>query len=170
MASTTQGIPDMQAGDGRRRSAWKPIEIIAMVLGFIFFWPIGLAILGVKIWQKRAGHDGDMVGFVQSQWREKSMGAWSMGCRGRNDVATRWSAGNFGMGGFGAMRSTGNVAFDEWRATELARLEEERRKLADAEREFADHMENLRRARDREEFERFMSARAGRGPGAPNAS
>ena len=169
MASTTQSIPGAESGYGRRRASWKPIEIIAMVLGFIFFWPIGLAILGVKIWQKRTGHDGDMVGFVQQKWQEKSMGNWSMGCRSSNDVAPRWSAGNFGMNGFGAMRSTGNVAFDDWRATELARLEEERRKLADAEREFADHMENLRRARDREEFERFMSARAARGPETPDA-
>jgi len=54
------------------------------------------------------------------------------------------------------MSSTGNRAFDEWRATELARLEEERQKLVAAEHEFAEFMENLRHARDREEFERFM--------------
>jgi Protein of unknown function (DUF2852) len=54
------------------------------------------------------------------------------------------------------MGSTGNRAFDEWRAAELARLEEERQKLVAAEREFAEFMENLRHARDREEFERFM--------------
>ena len=35
-------------------------------------------------------------------------------------------------------------------------------KLAAAEREFADYMENLRHARDREEFERFMNARRDR--------
>jgi hypothetical protein len=51
---------------------------------------------------------------------------------------------------------TGNRAFDEWRAAELARLEEERQKLVAAEREFAEFMENLRHARGREEFERFM--------------
>ena len=41
----------------------------------------------------------------------------------------------------------------------LARLEEEHQKLVAAEREFASYMENLRRAKDREEFDRFMSAR-----------
>lgn len=60
-------------------------------------------------------------------------------------------------------RSSGNVAFDEWREAELARLEEERQKLAAAEREFVDFMENLRRAKDREEFDRFMAARHNRG-------
>ncbi|MGX0877728.1 hypothetical protein ACSSV4_002421 [Roseovarius sp. MBR-154] len=31
----------------------KPAWIIAMVLGFIVFWPIGLAILGYMIWSNR---------------------------------------------------------------------------------------------------------------------
>jgi len=166
MASTTQSIPNMETGYGRRRcgARWRPVELIAMVLGFILFWPVGLAILGVKIWQKRSGHEGDMVGFVQQKWQETSMGNWGM-CGRNRDSAQRWSAGNFGMG----MRSTGNSAFDEWRAAELDRLEEERRKLADAEREFADHMDNLRRARDREEFERFMNARRARPEAAPRS-
>jgi len=56
------------------------------------------------------------------------------------------------------MGSTGNRAFDEWRAFELARLEEERQKLVAAEHEFAEFMENLRHARDREEFERSWTS------------
>lgn len=35
--------------DARGKGAW----IAAMVLGFIFFWPIGLAILAYMIWSKR---------------------------------------------------------------------------------------------------------------------
>ncbi|RJL01215.1 DUF2852 domain-containing protein [Paracoccus aestuarii] len=35
--------------DGHGRKAW----IAAMVLGFIAFWPIGLAILGYMIWSNR---------------------------------------------------------------------------------------------------------------------
>lgn len=31
----------------------KPAWIIAMVLGFVFFWPIGLALLFYMIWSKR---------------------------------------------------------------------------------------------------------------------
>ena len=34
---------------------WKPVEILAMILGFIVFWPIGLAVLGWKFWQKKSG-------------------------------------------------------------------------------------------------------------------
>lgn len=48
-----------------------------------------------------------------------------------------------------------NSAFEEYRAGELARLEEE-------ERAFHDYLERLRTARDREEFEAFMRDRQGR--------
>ena len=35
--------------DARGKGAW----IAAMILGFIFFWPIGLALLAYMIWSKR---------------------------------------------------------------------------------------------------------------------
>ncbi|MFV0300351.1 MAG: DUF2852 domain-containing protein [Paracoccus sp. (in: a-proteobacteria)] len=31
----------------------KPAWIVAMILGFVAFWPVGLAILGYLIWSKR---------------------------------------------------------------------------------------------------------------------
>ncbi|WP_299846112.1 DUF2852 domain-containing protein [uncultured Paracoccus sp.] len=35
----------------------KPAWIVAMILGFVAFWPVGLAILGYMIWSKRMfGH------------------------------------------------------------------------------------------------------------------
>lgn len=131
------------------RMRWKPFEIAAMVLGFIVFWPIGLAILFAKIWQRQHGHQGDLFTFA----REKAAGFQQ----------TFYSQAGFGgeSGAASSCRSTGNVAFDEWRESELARLEAERRKLAEAERDFARHIEELRRARDREEFDGFMRARKG---------
>ena len=36
-------------------SRWTPVELIAMVLGFMVFWPFGLAILGFKYWQRKTG-------------------------------------------------------------------------------------------------------------------
>ena len=47
----------------------------------------------------------------------------------------------------------------------MTRLEEERRKLENAHREFAEFVENVRKSKDREEFERFMNERRNR----PNA-
>ncbi|MGO9006749.1 MAG: DUF2852 domain-containing protein [Beijerinckiaceae bacterium] len=155
--------PDGRPGRGRRRcgsAAWKPIEIIAMVLGFIVFWPIGLAILLAKIWQRRSDDNGDLPSFIQSKWEEKVGRHWACHGHFRDFSDRQW--------GFrGGMRSTGNLAFDDWREAELARLEEERQKLLAAEREFVEFMENLRRAKDREEFDRFMNARRNGGPSTP---
>jgi len=138
-------------GDSRcGRARWAPYEIAAMVLGFMAFWPIGLAILFTKLWQRNHGDDGDLFKFAcerANALRETFSGA------GATPTAAHF-AQTF-------RRSSGNLAFDEWRERELARLEEERRKLADAERAFAKHIEELRRARDREEFESFMRARGG---------
>src|SRR3984885_16122039 len=56
------GAREFRAGEwagaqwrSRGGSRWSAFEIIAMVLVFIFFWPIGLAILGYKFWQRRYG-------------------------------------------------------------------------------------------------------------------
>jgi len=38
--------------DARGKGAW----ITAMVLGFVFIWPVGLALLGYMIWTRRIGH------------------------------------------------------------------------------------------------------------------
>ena len=45
------------------------------------------------------------------------------------------------------------------------RLDEERRKLDEAQREFAEYVDAIRRAKDREEFERFMAERRARPAG-----
>ncbi len=152
--------PYGQESAGYRCLGWKPIELVAIILGFILFWPIGLAILLAKIWQSRSAYSGDLPSFVQAKFNEKreyweQKMAWA--CHGH---------GGYSGGPGNWRRSSGNLAFDEWREAELARLEEERRKLVAAEREFADYMENLRRAKDREEFDRFMAARRGRAPDA----
>jgi hypothetical protein len=138
---------------------WKPIEIVAMVLGFVVFWPIGLAILFAKMWQRKSAYSGDIPSFLEAKFREKWGESWQQKWEAK--MGRHWACGgraDFGARSWGA-RSSGNLAFDEWREAELARLEEERQKLVAAEREFASYMENLRRAKDREEFDRFMSAR-----------
>ena len=59
MTSATQPVSHMaNPGWFSRAEAWldnrgKPAWIAAMVLGFIFFWPVGLALLFYMIWSKR---------------------------------------------------------------------------------------------------------------------
>jgi hypothetical protein len=165
------------AGDapnpGHTVAGWKPIEIVAMVLGFILFWPIGLAILIAKIWQKESAYAGDLPSFVgtevqkiREKWEQK-MGQHGFGMR-RKDFYD-WSFGDLRTQRGGSPwqwkpSSTGNLAFDEWRQAELTRLEAEREKLRAAEQEFSTFVENLRRAKDREEFDRFMAQRNAQPP------
>ena len=150
--------PSEWAGARWRRSGsrWTAFEIIAMVLGFIVFWPIGLAILGYKFWQSRNGGP-DLQTLATNKWEDArammaSNSSWGCGAARR---ASRFYA------------ASGNAAFDEWRTAELARLDEERRKLDEAQREFAEYVDAIRRAKDREEFERFMAERR-RGGGQPS--
>lgn len=131
------------------RAHWKPLELAAVIFGFLVFWPLGLALLLIKLWQRNHGSEEDMFAFARDQARRFREG-WSFQSSDAG-AATSWSS----------MRSTGNSAFDEWRKAELERLEEERRKLAEAERAFSEHIDQLRRARDREEFDSFMKARKG---------
>ena len=156
-ASQDFGPRDWANAPWRGRSCgvgrWSVFEIVAMVLGFIVFWPIGLAILGFKIWQRKSGYSGDLQTVAQEKWREARGAMWGGQWNSRHSFYAP---------------SSGNAAFDDWKAAEIARLEEERRKLQDAHREFSTFVDNIRKAKDREEFERFMNERRSRpANGAP---
>jgi hypothetical protein len=140
------GPDDWRWARWRRRGwtmRWTAFELIVMALGFVIFWPIGLAVLAYKFWQGKFG-GGDLESFVTARCREARR-AWAETPWGREE--------RFGAG------SSGNAAFDAWKAAELARLEAERRRLEDAAREFSEFLDRVRRARDREEFERFIKER-----------
>lgn len=123
------------------KPGWTPTNTVLMVVGFVFFWPLGLAMLGYNIWGHRMG---ELTGDLKRQF-SKHMD-W-------ND----WSPSDHS--GRHTSAPTGNAAFDAYRARELARLEEERTKIEAMRREFDTYMETLRQARDQEEFDRFMADR-----------
>lgn len=77
--------------DKRGKGAW----IAAMVLGFIVFWPVGLALLAYMIWSKRM--------FAKSCSTARTTGRHMRH----------------------AMTSSGNSAFDAYKSETLRRLEEE---------------------------------------------
>ena len=121
---------------------WTLFELATMILGFMIFWPVGVAVFVYKMWQRKSGAD-DLQTFMTAKWNA-ARASWA--------GASAWSGSPAGAG-------TGNAAFDRWKAAELARLEAERRKLEDAAREFAEFLDNIRHAKDREEFDRFMAER-----------
>jgi hypothetical protein len=121
-----------------RRGHWHPGLIILVILGFIFWWPLGLALLAYILWSK--GYFGQ----GSEHWQEKMD-------RMRNKME------RFGSG-WGGRPSSGNKAFDEYRAETLRRLEEE-------EKEFREFLDRLRAAKDKSEFDQFMAERRNRGAG-----
>lgn len=118
------------------RPAWTPLTIGLMVLGFIIWWPLGLAMIAYIVWGDRL-HDA----VRDNKYEFKVYGT---------------SAQNWQSTG---RRATGNSAFDDYRAEELDRLKAERRRLDDEVKEFEDYLSNLRMARDRDEFNRYMKER-----------
>ena len=125
------------------KSSWKASNVGLMILGFIFFWPLGLAMLAYIVWGEEMR---EMFKDIKSRVDHEFKGSR---CRHRRDRGLSSS-------GFGR---TGNEAFDEYRKAEMERLEEERRKLEAEKAEFEDFLVELRRAKDKEEFDRFMAAR-----------
>ena len=129
MASTLTAHPPRSGGGNwfMRSEAWlddkgKGAWIAAMVLAFILFWPIGLALLAYMIWSKRM---------------------FNTSCKKRPDLGL----------GHAMNRSTGNAAFDAYKADTLRRLQDEQ----DA---FEAFLHRLREAKDKAEFDQFLQDRA----------
>jgi hypothetical protein len=122
------------------RPAFTPLTVALTVIGFMLFWPLGLVMLAYILWGDRVPEFRRHFAGVRQGWSRE----WGGGC--------------------GAWRQarSGNSAFDDYRERELRRLEEERRRLEEERRQFEAFVHNLRRARDQEEFDRFMRDRNNR--------
>jgi len=120
--------------DDRGKGAW----IAAMVLGFVFFWPVGLALLFYMIWSKRmfSGCRSSRREFRRERFEEM-----------REAMFSRRAAAH------SAMRPSGNSAFDAYKAETLQRL-------MDEQDQFEAFLDRLRAAKDKQEFDAFMDERA----------
>lgn len=121
----------------------KPAWIALVVLGFMAWWPLGLATIAFMVGSGRMGCGRNGEGWSQKMDRWGSKMERMGGCGGR------------GPGGWGRESSSGNRAFDEYRVETLRRLEDEQR-------EFRDFLERLRMAKDKSEFDQFMAERRNR--------
>ncbi|WP_119268432.1 DUF2852 domain-containing protein [Taklimakanibacter deserti] len=132
-------------GCGWARKSWSFWEIALIVAAFIVFWPLGLAAL---IWKLAKGE----------LWAgsSQSVAPWS---RFKGQDLKRWAFRDE------LTPTSGNSAFDAYKKSELDRLEQERRKLAEEQRAFGEFLDRLKKAKDQDEFDRFMSER--RQPPAP---
>jgi hypothetical protein len=98
----------------------RPAWIVAMVAGFILFWPVGLGILGYMIWSGR------------------------MGCKGKRTGARRWRGYGHGTGNaaFDAYRDETLKRLEEEQAAFTDFLDQLRRAKDQA--EFDQFMANRR--------------------------
>lgn len=145
-------MPIVAKIDEYGRGAW----IAFMILGFIVFWPLGLATLAFIIWSGRMGcgyAGSDRYEYKMSRLQEK-MDRLRQRMGGGQGSGF---GGGFGGGWNRGPASSGNAAFDEYRNETLKRLEDEQK-------EFQDFLARLRMARDKAEFDQFMADRRGQAP------
>ena len=115
--------------DDKGRKAW----IFAMVLGFIFAWPVGLFLVFYIT--------------ATNRWSSDKM----FGCTARrHDRSQRHSQRE---AYFRATQPSGNAAFDSYKSEMLKRLEDEQTA-------FESFLGRLREAKDKSEFDAFMQDRA----------
>jgi Protein of unknown function (DUF2852) len=107
----------------------KPAWVALAILGFMVWWPVGLATLAFMIGSGRMSKGGSVSRWYGAADQMRPAGTW-------------WQPS----------RSSGNRAFDEYREETLRRLEEEQR-------EFRDFLARLRMAKDKAEFDQFMAER-----------
>ena len=122
----------------------KPAWIGLMIVSFIMWWPLGLVVLGYLVGSGRMtcwAHGGG------ERWQRR-MERMQERMERMQSAAERWGGARRYHG------TSGNRAFDEYRAETLRRLEEEQR-------EFMEFLDRLRHARDKAEFDQFMAERRG---------
>ena len=111
----------------------RPIWILLLILSFWVSWPVGVVLFAYLIWSGRL-----------EAWRRAALNLWDEGIGPMQHPGHGWPR-----------RSSGNKAFDEYRADTLRRLEDEKK-------EFQAFLDRLRAAKDRAEFDQFMSERRNR--------
>jgi uncharacterized protein DUF2852 len=134
MAHADVGHARARAGPSGTLSAPRngvpaPVWFVLAALALVLWWPLGLMILAFIIWSRTMGCCG------------LNFGPWNV--RAAELPNARW---------FNQQPTTGNRSFDEYRADTLRRLEQE-------ERDFHDFLGRLRMAKDKAEFDQFMTER-----------
>jgi hypothetical protein len=119
-----------------KKGNWSGLNIAAMVLGFVFFWPIGLFIL---YWIITGRNVKDLPEGMRKQW-SKVTGKDTYSARARSD----------------------NVVFNDFQQTQYDRIREIKEEIKERTRRFSEFRANVKRRADEEEFNRFMSDTPGR--------
>ena len=125
--------------DGRRNGHkcggnWSGLNIVAMVVGFVLFWPVGLFLL---FWNITGRDVQELPNAVRRLWS---------------------SADNLWRGNPPDSRTTSeNVVFNEFQQAQYERIRDIKDEIKERARRFRDFRARARRRADEEEFKEFMS-------------
>lgn len=118
------------------RGNWSVLNIAAMVIGFVLFWPVGLLVLYWNI----SGRDVKVL---------------------PNAVQEKWSAifnGSFSECGESDYAKSDNSVFEEFQQTQYDRITEIKEEIKNRARSFRNYRTNAKRRADETEFKEFMSS------------
>ena len=118
-------------GNWSGRGNWSALNIAAMVVGFVVFWPIGLFIL---YWIVTGRSVKELPQSIHKQW-SKMTGSWHGNDSGPSD----------------------NVIFNEFQQTQYDRIREIKDEIKERSRRFTEFRAKAKRRADEEEFNRFMN-------------
>ena len=124
------------ADKGCKKSNWSCMNITGMVLGFVFFWPVGLVVL---FWILSGRNVQDLPGAIKRKW--------SATFGGGKQQYTSDVPGSEG----------GNSVFNEFQQTQYDRISEIKDEINDRARRFAEYRNAAQRRADEEEFNEFMA-------------
>ncbi len=118
------------------RGNWSLMNIAAMVLGFVLFWPLGLAVL---FWNISGRDVRDIPGTVKQKWSDMF-------------------GGSHNRASYHGYSSSENAVFDEFQQTQFDRISEIKEEIKNRARRFGDFRANARRRAQEKEFQEFMSS------------
>lgn len=115
---------------GARKGNWSSFNIAAMVISFVFFWPIGLLVL---YWIMTGRNVQDLPGAIKAKWQDFSGGTHSFGER------------------------SGNSVFNDFQQTQYDRISEIKHEIKARSERFKEFKRDAQRRADQDEFNRFMA-------------
>lgn len=138
MSSTDYSTADRSRGQcfsGHMRSCgrghWSSANIVAMVLGFIIFPPLGFVVL---LWTILGHPIQELPGWVREKWDQV-----------------------FRKGNAGTYKDSENIVFDEYQQTQYDRIREIKEEIKKRAEAFRTFRFNAKRRKDQEEFDEFMA-------------
>lgn len=117
-----------------RKGNWSSFNIAAMVLSFVFFWPIGLLVL---FWILSGRNAQELPGAIKAKWQE-FFGATQ---------------------GFG--ERSGNTVFNDFQQTQYDRINEIKDEIKARAERFKEFKADAQKRADQDEFNRFMANHPG---------